>query len=224
MEKKFKKYKISKLALKENFNNISKNIKNKTYYQEIKNIKTDIIEDISECNAKQAKDIILLIDFNIYSNSQNNDKINFFINQTKTIFDNYLSPNDRLSVFIYKKQYHIINPFLHINQIDIKSFTKDLINYKSKIFKEKEDEDEYDINIDILDDKNFSENSLDDEESEEDNKDEIILNNIEGLVKTINYCGNYLEMKEEIKNEKYIILFTDLFNYNLFWNENKKNI
>ena len=32
-------------------------------------------------------------------------------------------------------------------------------------------------------------------------------------MKSINYTKNYLKMKEAVKNEKYIILFTDLFNY-----------
>lgn len=37
-------------------------------------------------------------------------------------------------------------------------------------------------------------------------------NKVSGLVKAINYLINYSKMKEGIKNEKYIILFTDIFN------------
>ena len=32
-------------------------------------------------------------------------------------------------------------------------------------------------------------------------------------MKSINYIKNYLKMKEAVKIEKYVILFTDLFNY-----------
>ena len=35
---------------------------------------------------------------------------------------------------------------------------------------------------------------------------------VKGLIDTLNYSKNYLKMKEEMENEKYIILFTDLFN------------
>ena len=34
-----------------------------------------------------------------------------------------------------------------------------------------------------------------------------------GLIESVNYIKNYLKKKESVKNEKYIILFTDLFNY-----------
>ena len=46
------------------------------------------------------------------------------------------------------------------------------------------------------------------------NKDnQFTINDIvKGLIDTLNYSKNYLKMKEEIANEKYMILFTDLFN------------
>ena len=76
--------------------------KNKTFYEEIQYISKGINNDINECNAKEAKDIIILIDFNIYTNSENKRaNIDAFISQTKIILDNYLSPKDRFSLFIY---------------------------------------------------------------------------------------------------------------------------
>ena len=35
---------------------------------------------------------------------------------------------------------------------------------------------------------------------------------VKGLIESVNYCKNYIKMKGDAKNEKYIILFTDLFN------------
>ena len=55
------------------------------------------------------------------------------------------------------------------------------------------------------------------ERSEEDSFEENDIRTtytiVIGLIKSINYIRNYLKMKEAVKNEKYIILFTDLFNY-----------
>ena len=39
------------------------------------------------------------------------------------------------------------------------------------------------------------------------------LSNISGLIKSINYIKNYFKLKEKVKNEKYLIVFTDLFNF-----------
>ena len=38
------------------------------------------------------------------------------------------------------------------------------------------------------------------------------LSNISGLIKSINYIKNYFKLKEKVKNEKYLIVFIDLFN------------
>ena len=42
-----------------------KNINNKTFGDEIANIKKDILQDIEEFNIKKEKDVLILIDFNI---------------------------------------------------------------------------------------------------------------------------------------------------------------
>jgi hypothetical protein len=99
-------------------------------------IKNDLINDTGECNVKQKKDIIVIIDFNLYNKEQepkdinNTAKIDSFIDQAKIILDNYLSNNDRYGVFIYKNDYQIICPLLEKNKIDLESFSKDLIYYK----------------------------------------------------------------------------------------------
>ena len=77
-----------------------------TFRDEMEVIKNVILKDISECNAKQAKDILILIDFNLYSNDT--IKIDAFIDQTKTILNNYLSSSDRFGLFIYTTQFQII--------------------------------------------------------------------------------------------------------------------
>ena len=255
MKKKFEKYGLMKLSLHEKNNLNSKekekhklrksslikkeekyednSRKNKTFYEEIKYINEGINKDINECNAKEAKDIIILINFNIYSNTENNktynDIIDTFISQAKIILDDYLSPNDRFSLFIYTKQYYIICPLMHKCEVDIKILSQDLDKYKEKILEEKEIK-EYDINFqDFTNDNldfdlggnNFIANSQDEESSSENNnKIKKLYKEIEGLIGTINYIKNYYNMKKGIKKEKYLILFTDLFNANLSGDDN----
>ena len=86
------------------FNNYSENDKTSkikfqyTFKKEMEIIRKEIIDDLNECNVKQAKDIVIIIDFNKYTqiknnenneNNENNDiiiqKIDAFIDQTKTI-------------------------------------------------------------------------------------------------------------------------------------------
>ena len=80
---------------------------------------------------------------------------------------------------------------------------------------------------------NFSDSGSN-ESFQGDGKQIKINDLVKGLIESINYSKNYLKMKEMSKNEKYIILFTDLFNnykmsdekiYNNFKNlETEKNI
>ena len=225
--------------------NISKNNeennenKKESFFDEIQIIKNDLIKDINECNAQQAKDIIILIDFNQYLKTENNDtnmnKIDAFILQTKTILNDYLSSNDRIAVFIYIKQYHIISPLVCKCKIDIKNFYKDLLYFKNISLQEKKGQEEYDIILEEfkasrasefeLGGKEFNELSQDEEESSDYFvKTEIKYDLIEGFIETINYIKNYSKMKEGIKNEKYLIIFTDLFNDKLIRDEKVKNI
>ena len=155
----------------------SKNINSLTFGKEIENIKNNILFDFKECNEKKAKDVIILIDLNIY-NSTNEDnlytknyKIDSFIEQTQLILNTYLLSNDRFCVLIYTHNYDykLICPLMKVNQIDINSFLKDLINYKNIIFNENNEEREFDINRNEL--KETSNN--DDVNIEENNSDEF---------------------------------------------------
>jgi hypothetical protein len=235
--KKGKKHSGRKKLTNRSRNNEENNaIKKDTFYEEIQLIKSDVIKDMNECNAQEAKDIIILIDLNQYIKTENNgtniNKLDAFILQTKTIINNYLSSNDRIAVFIYIKQYHIIQPLICKCFIDIKNFYKDLLYLKNISLQEKKEQDEYDINLEEfktsefqLGGKKFNEQSQEEDESSDYFiKTEIKYNLIEGLIETINYIKNYFKMKESIKNEKYIIFFTDLFNDKSIWDEKVKNI
>ena len=122
------------------------------------------------------------------------------------------------------------------NEIDIDSFSKDLLYYKNKIFNVKEnkisDSDDSlldEINID--DNENIRNYSI--EDSQEDPLDDIkkikpnnkinIFDRIKGLFNSINYSQVYLRIKQSQNGEKYIIVFTDLFSNNKITDENVKN-
>ena len=235
--KKFKNYGINKMNMEEKIFEYEKmkykyNIDRKkgkennekklvTFDKNLKEIKNSLIEDINKCNLKQAKDVIIIIDFNIYNLNEDNveqinfSKIDYFIEQTKLILDEYLSSNDKIGIFIYKEQYQIICPLITKNKVDINSFSNDLIYHKNKIFDINETE-----NSEIGENKenpidnfnNFSsegsqENSIKNIEKEKTNNFNVIKN----LINTINYIQTYLNIKQSKQNEKYIILFTDLF-------------
>jgi hypothetical protein len=61
------------------FNNYSENDKTSkikfqyTFKKEMEIVRKEIINDLSECNAKQAKDIVIIIDFNKYTQIKNNE-------------------------------------------------------------------------------------------------------------------------------------------------------
>ena len=144
------------LNFNENFNNLNKNKINKAKYNmsndanlnineeknneekqdirlidKMKDIMEIISNDINECNEKQLKDIIVLIDCNF------SDKltVDSYIDVTKTILKNYLTNNDRLGVFLLASAHRIICPMLRKCEIDILNFSKDLDNYSDKLFK-----------------------------------------------------------------------------------------
>ena len=186
-------------------------------------IETDILEDISQCNSKQEKDIIILIDLNIYNKKDENlltksSKIDTFIEETIIILNNYLSENDRLCVLIYKNEHKVICPLMNRNKLDNEIISKDLIYYcKNNYYKTKNDygKDEYDVNLNEFDEKDFEFNMKSNYFNEYSDKDslETIENEeknyekIKGLVKAINFMNNYSKMKEGVKKEKYFILF-----------------
>ena len=197
-----------------------------TFGKEIEKIKKDIIQDINYCNKKKEKDILIMIDFNLYDIQEDflyskTYKIDVFIEQTNIILNNYLSMDDRIGISIYSNEYQLICPLTQLNKIDINSISRDLINYKDKFFNIKEETEEYDINFDEFNDYDESKFNLEGNNESENLKESFDMSEIEeeknydkiiGIVKGINFMNNYFRMKGEAKNEKYIILFTDIIN------------
>ena len=237
MEKEMKEYKRNKNRInnkkfkigrkRTNRSIIYQGINTITFGEEMGEIEQFILENIRECNSKQEKDILILIDFNNYNNQEenifkkSNTKLDLFIEQTIEILNNYLSPCDRLCVFIYTNEYKIICPLMSVEKIDVNSFSKDLVYYKNIYFKEKYEHDEYDINFNDFINKDIELNLLGknniSEQSQEDSveisaKEENNYQKITGLVNTINHINKHSRMKDGIKNEKYFILFTNLLN------------
>ena len=219
-----KKKKIKKGRKTTNISEINQNMLfTKTFGDEIISIKEKIYQNINECNAKQEKDIIILIDFNIYNNREKNvttngSKIDAFVEETIVILNNYLSNNDRLSVFIYMNSYKIICPLMCVNKIGVENFSKDLIFYKNKILNETNEKGEFDIDFEMDNDIKFDLGGNNRSEHSEENSyelssnEEINYDKIKGLVDTINYINKYSRMKEGIINEKYVIIFTNILN------------
>ena len=207
------------------------NIKDKhniTFGDKIKLIKLDILQDINECKAKQEKDIIILIDFNIYNineetTSINESRIDSFIEESKVILNNYLSLNDKFGLLIYLDDYKIICPLTNVEKIDNNIFSKDILEYKNN---KKIEKGEFSLNLNESNDNvdfYLGENILG-KFSEEESFDmsengEINYDKINGFIKTINYINSYIKMKEDAKSEKYIIIFSDFMNIKL---ENKQ--
>ena len=218
-----KKYKLGRKITNRSRNSLDINAV--TFGEEIENIKKYILENISECNAKEDKDILILIDFNIYDKQYENIysktyKIDIFIEQTILILNNYLSINDRFSTFIFTNKYQIICPLMHVNKIDMNNFSKDLIYYKNLYFDENKKTVDNDFNSNELqykdfeynlDENKFSENSFEGSFEMSENEEKK-YNKIKGLVDSMNYLNNYLRIKEGMKNETYIIVFTDIIN------------
>ena len=230
MNKELKKYKRDKNEIK-NKKIINRAEKSKiTFSESIDIIKRKIILDINEYNVKQDKDIIILIDFNIYNKKEENliktYKIDTFIEETILILNDYLSSTDRLSVVIYSNNYQIICPLMNVNKIDNEIFSKDLIYYKNKILNSNKDNEIEELKDDIefdFDRNMSSDHSEEDSFDINENKDKIYIK-IHGLIQSINFINNYLKMKDEVKNEKYFIIFTDMINSPFYDAKQIKNI
>ena len=208
------------------------------FKEEIEKIKKDIMKDISECNEKQHKDILVLIDFNFYNNQENNLYthtyiIDFYIDQIMMILKEYISKNDRIGILIYINEYQVICPLMRADKIDINNFSKDLISYKNKVFNCNDEIEEYHITSNEFKDNdsefnlegnNNSEDSNEESSEIKDKEEEENFNKIIELVKAINFINKYFTMKRYIKNEKYIILFTDMINIKFVEEEQIKKI
>ena len=188
-------------------NEINEEKKDIRFIESIHNIIEVIKNDIEQCNEQQLKDIIIIIDFN-FSNKMIVDS---FIDVTKNILKNYLTNNDRLGIFILLSERRIICPMMCKNEIDILNVSKDLDQYSNKVFiKESIDsslgneiiQEKLDIDYSI----SYSGKNSINYSSDAYNRSYGIL--IEDTIKSLNYCINYLKMKEINKNEKYFIYFT----------------
>ena len=202
-----------------NDNNISEDKKDENEEKEkslkfiemIGKIKEKVNNDINECNEKQLKDILIIIDCNL----SNKAAIDSYVDVTKTILKNYLTNNDRIGVFMLMTEYRIICPMMCKSEVDMLNFHKDLDTYSEKSVK-REVQNSF-FGNEIIQEK------LGDNESEtyknsrssnnfsmEDDFKECISNNdiiIEDTIKSLNYCLNYLKMKEIDTNEKFFIYF-----------------
>ena len=222
-----------------------------TFGKELEKVKKNIIKDINEFSEKQEKDIIILIDFNLYYNTQENNyqednlytktyKIDSFIEQAILILDNYLSKKDRFCAFVYSNDYQLVCPLSDVNKIDANSFFKDLIYYKNNSINEEDYElnvnnnefyrnstlnisDFKDLRLSIAENNNIS-ITLDKNSSEISEKEDKNNDKITGLVNSMNYINYYSKKKSGLKNEIYFILFTDILNINFIDNEEVESI
>ena len=208
-------------------NRISKNrlIESITFTEKLKKIKNIIVNEIGEFNSKEEKDILILIDLNIYKSKQNDNlysktyNIDSFIEQTQIILKEYLSSLDRYGVVVYLNDFEVVCPLKEVNQIDINSFANDLLYFKNKICIEDEETNDFNLISDNFKLDYFELNSYENEvvNSGEDSSDiteneKEYREKLNGIVKTINHSTNYIMTKGSIKNDKYIILFTNIIN------------
>ena len=221
-----------------NKNNISeeKNEEEKkdiNFIEAIQNISEAINNDIDECNEKQLKDILIIIDCN-HSEKQ---IIDSFIDVTKTILKNYLANNDRLGVFLFLTEQRIICPMSSKYKIDIMNFSKDLDAYSEKVFNNFYDtsleneiiQEKLEVESETC--KNSEEGSFNNYFNERFNcnKEDIFTYRMifEDTIKSLNYCINYLEMKEINTNEQFLIYFNNkvkkFMNYLMELNEYDEN-
>ena len=197
-----------------------------TFGENIEEIKKVILQDISICNDINERDIFILIDFNIYNNREEENlyiktfKIESFIEQTKQILKEYLFQYDKVAVLILSDKYQIICPLMNLSDIDINNISKDLYYYKNITFIQQEEEyDDIYLNDDIENDEGFTlgynENityNSQEDSSEITEEKEYKFNKLRSFVNALNYLNNYSKIKENIKSEKYFIIFTDMPN------------
>ena len=173
-----------------------------TYGEKIYKIMNQISKDIDECNIKQLKDILIIVDgTNIEKNP-----FQTYIDESKTILKSYLLRNDRFSMFIFNSKCRMVCPMNQKKNIDIVNlveYIKTISNKYEKIYNESykgsyasENESE----------------SLEDLSSEISKKSNTFYQmNLKEIILSLNYCINYLLLKGVEKNEKFLLYFTHLF-------------
>jgi hypothetical protein len=94
----------------------------------IKMIINEVNKDIEECNIKQLKDVLFILDRNFCDDLM----LKSFIEEIKIIIQNNLNTKDRLGLVLFEKQYYIICPLTTKKNIDISSIFSDLNNKINK--------------------------------------------------------------------------------------------
>ena len=179
----------------------------------IKEIMNTIQIDINKCNAKQLKDVLIILDCK-YTNEST---FSLYKDEIKNIFKNYLSPKDRISIFLIRENYKIICPMAQKNKIDIENLSNELDKISNKEFliskEEDEKEDENQINFEESYTSSINNNEIKSIDSnDEDKKNNFKLKeiNYNSIINSINFCIKYLKMKRVERNENFLIFFTDL--------------
>jgi hypothetical protein len=182
-----------------NESNSSTNI---TYSEKLEEISKKIIKDIDECNTKQLKDILIIVDgINIDKNPYE-----VYLDESKTILKNYLTGNDRFSMFIFNSKCRIVCPMMKRKYINLTHLIQYFDHFTNKFHN--------------LGESSYK-GSFDNEENEIDESEYISSRtssdinynqmNIKEIIASINYCINYLLLKGVDTNEKFLIYFTHLF-------------
>ena len=227
-----KEEKDNEISLNEIENNSieEENITNNIMFNNgIKMIINEVNKDIEECNIKQLKDVIIILDRNFCDDEQ---MLKSFIEEIKIIIQNNINKKDRLCFVLLDKQYYILSPLNIKKNIDIQSLYNDL-NYK--LLKKNEIAEKItfvgdDKNNNLLFEKKLSlksgkeinlkefeeeeEMNEDDENSKDSNLSEAIdiRPTITKVINFLSFFVNYSIMKENENNERYILFFSNLFN------------
>ena len=175
---------------------------NITYLDKIEEISKKVKKDIDECNTKQLKDILIIVDaINIDRNPYE-----VYLDESKTILKNYLTGNDRFSMFIFNSKCRIVCPMMEKKNIDLNHLTEYFESFENK-FQSYES--------------SYKGSYADETENNEESESEYISSNttndynnymtIKEIISSINYCINYLLLKGVDTNDKFLIYFTHLF-------------
>ena len=210
LEYKIKSYNLSNINFehKEMKLNINDDPKQYTYLYSIQKILKEIKSDIKQTNEKQIKDILIIVD----SIGIENTIFSNYLDEVKIILKNYLTDYDRFCLFIFDSKCRIVCPMMEKNKIDIIN----LINYMDN-YNEKRNilNSESEINTNTFTISNSLNSDILSSSEQSSINNEMTLKEI---IDSINYCINYLLMKNNPYNENYILYFT-----NLFSDENEEN-
>ena len=217
---------------KEDFNKNNKNKKNNnndiSFSNGIKMIINEVNKDIEECNIKQLKDVLFILDRNFCDDLI----LKSFIEEIKSIIQNNINKKDRIGLVLLDKQYYILSPLNTKKDIDIQSLYNDL-NIKinkygfnaEKITFLEDNNAFFEKKLSVKSNKDSNNKDLEEEEEEleedeENSNDSDIVNekkkdNKDIIIKVIEFLRffiHYSIMKENENNERYIIFFINIFN------------